>query len=455
MPTRYLKYSLFLSLAVLGCGGAVDLEAQTEQPIRHEGQLAHIVDVLDEAGCTTADATVSLKTALQRNGRRARRELRRALRSGVCDAGAELILAVLRSRTAPLFEGQRIIFDADRDRCLDSVFDTTSLTARLYDADGDGCFDRIWDAEGLIAELDIDPALGAELALGAQAVAGFLFEPPVELREPDFDWFAYRAQAEPTLFALIDHARVANAPMLVSFLENTQGFVVGFSGCRDDVEALPMPGAPQPGLHIASTSNGLDASDAVQKWFYIYTTRGHSWVGLEAGDKKYARGLYKGGYGKGTKATKVPKSKQLPNAGSTSGGNGNGGGGSSGSSDSSGSSSDSSADSSGGTFNGPGYVADEAGGGWYYRACYKIDDKQWDKAVKRINSNIDTSPEYRYFSRNCMGWAAGIAGLLGVTVADHTYFGVPDPDTLADSLKSLADNGKTGGADRVESNGAE
>ncbi len=468
----YSPKSLICSLAAvaaIGCNASVDSEADTSQPLRHEAHLSRIVDTLSESGCTSADATLRIKTALQSNGRRARRVIRRTLRNerSVCNAGAELIRAVMRSRTAPLFEGQRIIFDADGDRCMDSVFDGPTLTASMFDADGDGCFDRIWEAEGLIAELDIDEGVAADLSMGAQTVTQHLFEPPVELRDRGYDWIDHRMQAEPELDLLMQRvldARIdpTSAGVLIDFLDNTRELVAGFSGCRDMPEgpAAPLPTSDEVEAdgEFAATSNGLRLNDtspaAPQKYFYLNTNRAHSWVSLEQGDEKHGRGFYKGGYGGGKKAGKVPKASELDGAGGSAGGT-NGGNSSSGSSSSSGATADSSAGSGSGTFNGKGYISNDTNQTWFYRACYQITDAQWDKAVKRINNNIDTTPEYRFFSRNCLGWSVSIADLLGKTVPDHTYLGVPDPDTFSDTLKGLADSGKTGGADKVESSGGE
>lgn len=450
-------------------------------PFRKQ-DLSRLVNLLENNGCIdNAGIAESLRQQIEQTPLHAlAQHLTAQIERHVCSAGAAILLATANSPVRPEFETahDRILFDLEGDGCLESVLSVSQSTLTRYDADNDGCLDRIWNFGRLVANLPIPENLAGVWGQEAQNVAVHLIPPPNDLQSPGFDFAAHRAQAEPLLDQLILSTQQENlAPettqLLAQYLENTRPFVREFRGCEaltvesqpGEEEQIPAPGdgfldeegrneVDNPLFSLAK-DNGGSATPPLR--FYVYTTKGHSWKALEQGDNVYQVGLYKSGYGKDKgKAGKVPESPPQTATGSGSGRGAGGSSGSSGSGSSSGSSADSSTSSSaddgssGGVFNGPGVVRNDKTDGWNYRICWEIKEAEWKTIAKSINGHIDETPEYRFFSLNCLGWAVENAALIKRTVPDYTNWGVPDPEVLMNTLKKNA--GKTINGGKVEKN---
>lgn len=443
-----LAASLIL-VAAGGCsssagGGGTEETTETEIKTTY---LTTGVEELLESGCITdAGVAASLKAELASSVEAFASAVASAKGAVICEAGATLLAAIAAGDAEPYFEEGRIIFDADGDGCVESLFSTSANTIASADADGDSCFDSLMSFGALLDRLlaaaaqesisrPSEPKLmtvqiNTQLLTWVQTLTWHLF--PLVLagdlqQYPDYDFTTYRAMAEDLLDTTIAAVpgtvpNAETASLLTAYLENTHLFVDEFSGCT----GTGSDGGAAAQIAPAARSAAKDVT--VTRLVCIYANSTHGWLSLEAGSERHARGFYKGTRGKGVTAPPVPTVGK--------------------------------GDSGDGTLGwlvgienpkGPGYVTEQDKSNSGYRICWVITETQWDTLVNAINADITTAPEYDFFGHNCLGWAAKILALIGKVPPSYTTCGVADPGSMTNKLKEMAEKGeKPEGAHSVE-----
>lgn len=420
-----------------GCGGGGGEEETPTDPFTagETASLETAVDELVDAGCLTSDAAARLKDAIG-SGQSGFSSKVSEETSNLCASGTTLLNAIVGSDATPFFEDGRILFDGGTDGCVESAFDKTDQTITTYDADADGCLDHISEFDLLVDQVEADAAALKTIASNAASLLRqlldaniliFLTPPAPEEQGDDFDFDTYRANASTGLntmresinsFELGGQIDSESSRLFLDFLQNTEPFVEGFTGCSDT--ELFNDGVVGGALQLQVPEAQKDDSTVTYR-FYVWATTGHGWVSLEnTAGEKYARGMYKNGYGSKITADPIPKTLLIPR------------------------------DKNSGFGDGPGYIQKDATYGGC-RICWQITKTEWDTIRDKINADIVTPPGYVFTGRNCLGYAGEVAGLIGKTLPAYTNWTVPDPKVLNATIKKhIADGTVPAGAEKVE-----